>query len=330
MVSRPAIDRAGALQPELALVAAALGPLARVDHPLGALTTYRVGGRAALFVEAHSEEDLHSVRRALRGRRVAVLVVGKGSNLLVADAGFDGLAVRLGRGFEWVALPDPPGAPGEPVLVRAGAATGLPVVARRSVEAGLRGLEWAVGVPGSVGGALRMNAGGHGSDTAAVLRRYRWMDLAGEEGGEDAAARLELGYRRSSLTATQVVLWAELELAAGDRQAGRDVLAEVVRWRRRHQPGGSNAGSVFTNPPGASAGQLVEAAGLKGYRLGTARVSEKHANFIQADEGGSADDVHRLIRHVQAEVARSCGVVLEPEVQLVGFGARPDSEERYP
>lgn len=172
-----------------------------------------------------------------------------------------------------------------------------------------------------------MNAGGHGSDTSASVTRYRWVDLDGGHQGEGDRSSLQLGYRRSSLRATQVVVWAEFALERGDPERGRAALAEVVRWRRQHQPGGSNAGSVFTNPPGGAAGQLVESVGLKGHRLGTARVSEKHANFIQADEGGSADDVHRLICHVRAEVARRCGVVLQPEVRLVGFGpdAGPDA-----
>ena len=331
MVSGSTAVPAGAPGPgrrdDLRAVAAELGPLASRDRPLGALTTYRVGGRAALYVEAGTEADLEAVRRALAGRRVPVLVLGRGSNLLVADAGFPGLVVRLGPGFDWIRIP--PGPATDPVTVRAGGATGLPVLARRTVDAGLTGLEWAVGVPGSVGGGVRMNAGGHGSDTSASIVRYRWFDLAGG-GGEDAAARLGHGYRRSTISATEVVLWAEFSLSPGDRVRSREALAEIVRWRREHQPGGSNAGSVFANPPGASSGQLVEAAGLKGHRLGTARVSEKHANFIQADEGGSADDVYRLIRHVRAEVARRSGVRLELELQLVGFTDQVTSGDPEP
>ncbi len=298
-------------------VAAALGPLARRDHPLGPLTTYRVGGPAALYVEAGSEADLVAVARALAGHPVPVLVVGKGSNLLVADRGFEGLALRLGPAFADLVLPGP----GDPrPVVRAGGALGLPVLARRTVEAGLTGLEWAVGVPGSVGGALKMNAGGHGSDTAGALVAYRWVDLAaGGAAAEDGPGRLALAYRRSALRPDQVVVWAEFAVAPGDPAEGRRTLAEIVRWRREHQPGGSNAGSVFTNPPGDAAGRLVDAAGLRGYRLGGARVSEKHANFIQADEGGSADDVARLVAHVRRVVAATFGVELVPEVQMVGF-----------
>ena len=304
---------------DLDAVAEALGPRARRDHPLGALTTYRVGGPAALFVRAENEDDLEAVRVALAGRPLPVLVLGKGSNLLVADRGFAGLAVQLGPGLAGIELP----APDDPSpVVRAGGAAGLPVLARRTVEAGLAGLEWAVGVPGSVGGAVRMNAGGHGADTAASLVRYRWVDLRGGS-GEAGPERLAFGYRRSSVSDHEVVVWAEFGLSRGDPEAGRATVAEIVRWRRQHQPGGSNAGSVFTNPPGRSAGQLIDAAGLRGLRRGRAQVSEKHANFIQADEGGSADDVVALMDHVRSVVAHTFGVLLVPEVRRVGFEDRP-------
>ncbi len=317
--------------PTIDALARALGDLGERDVALGPLTTYRVGGPAALFVEARTEADLLSVRAALRTSPVPLIVVGRGSNLLVADAGFPGLAVRLAPNdpsefIDLVVAPDDDRGSGV-LVVRAGGALGLPVLARRAVEAGARGLEWAVGVPGSVGGALRMNAGGHGSDVAASLRRYRWIDLASEAGGEDGIDRLAPSYRSSSIGPTEVVLWAEFAATAGPVDQGRAEIAEIVRWRREHQPGGSNAGSVFTNPPGSSAGALVERAGLKGLRLGTACVSSKHANFIQADEGGSADDVWRLIGQVRSAVEESSGVRLETEVRLVGFGPDPGGAE---
>jgi UDP-N-acetylmuramate dehydrogenase len=303
-------------------LAADLGALAQRDVPLGPLTTYRVGGPAALFVEARRPSDLRAVRAGLARWPMPVLVVGKGSNLLVADHGFDGLAVRLApvepSEFVSLSIEALPAEPGR-LVVRAGGALGLPVLARRAVEAGARGLEWAVGVPGSVGGALRMNAGGHGSDVAASLRRYGWLDLAGEAEGEGDLARLSPGYRRSSVTPSEVVVWAEFAATEGDVAPGRAELAEIVRWRRSHQPGGSNAGSVFTNPEQDAAGALIEQAGAKGLRLGTASVSTKHANFIQADEGGSADDVWRLMQRVRAMVEDRFGLRLATEVRLVGF-----------
>ena len=263
--------------------AGVLGDLARRDVPLGPLTTYRVGGPAALFVEAADPDDLRAVAAAVATTGLPTLVVGKGSNLLVADAGFAGIAVVLGEAFAEVRI--------EGTTVHAGGAAALPVVARRTVGAGLTGFEWAVGVPGSIGGAVRMNAGGHGSDMAASLVAARLVDLASGADVTVAATDLDLGYRRSNVAPSQVVVEATVALATGDREAGERTLSEIVTWRRANQPGGQNAGSVFTNPPGDSAGRLVDAAGCKGLRVGTAQVSTKHANFFQADAGGSADDV---------------------------------------
>lgn len=292
-------------------VATALGSLAQRDQPIGSRTTYRVGGRAALFVEAESEEDLARIGRAVAAAPVPVLVIGRGSNLLVADEGFDGLAVTLGEAFASIEI--------DGTRVRAGGATSLPVLARRTAAAGLSGLEWAVGVPGSVGGAVRMNAGGHGSDTVQTLRRYRLVDLTSGTASDHDVADLAATYRRTSITPNQVVVWAEHDLARGDKVSSEAQIAEIVRWRRENQPGGQNAGSVFTNPPNDSAGRLIEAAGLKGHRVGSAFVSPKHANFFQADEGGSANDVRALILEVQQRVEEIHGIHLHPELQMIGF-----------
>jgi UDP-N-acetylmuramate dehydrogenase len=170
-----------------------------------------------------------------------------------------------------------------------------------------------------------MNAGGHGSDMAATLVGVRVVDLRTGEDGEVPAASLDLGYRTSSVAAHQVVVRADLQLAPGDIAAGQAELADIVAWRRANQPGGPNAGSVFTNPPGDSAGRLIEAAGAKGRRHGTAAVSTKHANFIQADEGGRADDVLALMGELQALVEAASGVALHPETRLIGF-ADPQPE----
>ncbi|MCA1843657.1 MAG: UDP-N-acetylmuramate dehydrogenase [Actinobacteria bacterium] len=312
-----AAGRAAAGRAAVERAAAVLGDRARRQVPLGPLTTYRVGGPAALLLEAGDEDDLRLATRAVVGSGVAVLVVGRGSNLLVADAGFPGLAVVLGERFAAVRA--------EGTTVRAGGAASLPVVARRTAALALAGMEWAVGVPGSVGGAVRMNAGGHGSDMSRHLVAARVVDLAGGPGGRVPASGLALGYRRSSVTGSQVVVEAELELAPGDRAASEARIADIVAWRRRHQPGGPNAGSVFTNPEGDSAGRLVEAAGLKGWRRGSAFVSPKHANFIQADDGGSADDVRDLILEVGRLVEDRSGVRLQPELRMVGFGPEPST-----
>jgi UDP-N-acetylmuramate dehydrogenase len=309
---------AGALAACDAALREAVGDRLRSDEPLGPRTTYRVGGAAALFLEVESVADLRSARDAVLASGVPVLVVGKGSNLLVADRGFPGLAIALGPAFAEVAVTG--------TTVVAGGAAALPVVARRTVAAGLAGFEWAVGVPGSIGGAVRMNAGGHGADMARNLRSIRVVDLAGGEDGDVPVDRLDLGYRQSNLAATEVVLDATLALERGDRDAGEATLAEIVRWRRENQPGGPNAGSVFTNPPGDSAGRLIDAAGAKGLRVGSAEVSPKHANFIQADAGGSADDVRALMLEVQRRVLEAHGVALHAETVLVGFNPRPEVE----
>lgn len=299
---------------ELDLVAERLGPIALREVPIGPLTTYRVGGAARLCCELTEPGQLATVADALAGTAVEVLVVGKGSNLLVADAGFDGLALRLGEGFATIEL--------DGTTARAGGAASLPVVARRTAAAGLTGFEWAVGVPGSIGGGVRMNAGGHGSDMAATLVRVRRFDLRSGEDGEVPAAELDLRYRNSSVGPAQIVVNATLALERGEAAASQATISEIVRWRRANQPGGQNAGSVFTNPPGDSAGRLVDAAGCKGLRIGTAAVSEKHANFIQADPGGSADDVLRLMLEVQRRVRDATGTQLVPETRLVGFDPR--------
>ena len=295
------------------VVAAALGD--RVEHevPIGPLTTYRVGGSARLFLRAESADDLRAARDAVRRTEVPVLVIGKGSNLLVSDRGFAGLAVTLGDAFTEIAIDT------DRASVRAGGAASLPVVARRTAAAALTGFEWAVGVPGSVGGAVRMNAGGHGSEMSEALVEAEIIDLAGGRDGRVAAADLDLSYRHSNVAASEVVLAAQLALAAGDRERSEGTISEIVRWRRENQPGGQNAGSVFTNPAGDSAGRLIDAAGLKGHRVGSAYVSPKHANFFQADEGGSAEDVRTLIDEVRSRVAAATGVELVAELRMVGF-----------
>jgi UDP-N-acetylmuramate dehydrogenase len=312
-MSDPAGDRASDPAGRVEAAAAALGDLGRRGVPLGPLTTYKVGGPAALFAEVASEADLDRVAKAVSASGVDVLVVGKGSNLLVADAGWPGLAVVLAERFTEVRTE----AGG--TRVRAGGAAALPRVARWTVREGLTGFEWAVGVPGSIGGAVRMNAGGHGSDMAATLVEAELVDLATGDRRAVPASGLALGYRRSNVAPHHLVVSAVLGLKPGDRATGDRTISEIVAWRRANQPGGQNAGSVFTNPDGDSAGRLVDAAGGKGLRVRTAEVSPKHANFIQADPGGSADDVLALMAEVRRLVAAHAGVELHAETRVVGF-----------
>ena len=200
------------------------------DHPIGPMTTYRVGGRAKRFVRPVDRSELEAVAAGVASSGIPVLVVGRGSNLLVADAGFGGLALQLGQAFEEVRA--------EETTVVAGAGVSLPVLARRTVTESLTGFEWAVGVPGSLGGAVRMNAGGHGSDMASTLVSADTVDLATGEGRHRALADLSLGYRSSSINQSEVVVEATIALTVGDMASGEERLAEVVRWRRENQPGG--------------------------------------------------------------------------------------------
>ncbi|MEX2625897.1 MAG: FAD-binding protein [Ilumatobacteraceae bacterium] len=312
-----------------------LGDLACRDEPLAPLTTYRVGGAASLFVVARCDADLVRVARARRASGLPVLVVGRGSNLLVADRGFHGIAVSTAGLADEVTV--------DGTTVTAGSGVSLPVLARRTATAGLTGFEWAVGVPGSVGGAVRMNAGGHGSDMAACLVDVDVVDLdtlcdapddePGDERGAGVAGvrrvpvdALGLAFRTSALRAEQVVLRARLELRAGDRTRSEAEIAEIVRWRRRNQPGGQNCGSVFVNPiPGEmAAGAVIDGSGLRGFAVGGAHVSEKHANFVQAEPGATAADVLAVIDEVRRRVAATTGFVLRTEVRTVGFEERQD------
>ncbi len=282
------------------------------DVPAGVFCTYRVGGPFSLVTRVETIEALGELVAVVGESGLASLPVGKGSNLLVSSDGFDGVAIVLGDGFSGVEI--------DGTTVDAGAGAALPVVARASVKAGLTGFEWAVGVPGSIGGAVRMNAGGHGSDMSANLVSVEVADISLGGIVTRGVESLGLGYRSSSLSPWHIVVQATLELEDADDDAdGEEALREIVGWRRENQPGGANAGSVFTNPPHDSAGRLIDAAGLKGFRVGSAEVSDKHANFIQVDADGDANDVMQLMVEIVDRVLEDSGVRLHAETQLVGF-----------
>lgn len=286
---------------------------ARHNEPIGERTTYRVGGPAALYFECLDEADLDLLSAAISTSGIEVLVLGAGSNLLIADSGFPGLCVVLGPSFGSISLDL------EQATATAGAATSYPVLARQTVAARLGGMEWAVGIPGSVGGALKMNAGGHGSQTLDHLLSASIVQLSNGERRESGPGQLDLGYRSSNLAEDDLVLSASFQLSPDEDDEASQRLSEVVAWRREHQPGGRNAGSVFTNPPGDAAGRIIEQAGLKGHRHGSAVVSEKHANFFLLDKDGRADDLYGLIGEVTALVAERSGIELHTELRLIGF-----------
>jgi UDP-N-acetylmuramate dehydrogenase len=293
--------------------------------PAATLTTWRVGGPIDTLVRVHDPAELVAVSRALSPTQ-PVVIIGRGSNLLVADGGFRGVGLMLGAGFETIEID-------ADASVQAGGAVALPVLARRTAAAGRAGLEFYVGIPGSVGAAVRMNAGGHGCDTASVLVGATLLTLGEEQVVERRVDELGLRFRGSDVGPRDVVIGATFQVANDEPAACVARVDDVVRWRREHQPGGANAGSVFVNPLPLAAAELIERCGLKGHRIGGAVVSAKHANFIQADDGASAADVRALIDDVRRRVADATGVTLRTEVQMVGFddtaGSTAPDEERH-
>jgi UDP-N-acetylmuramate dehydrogenase len=294
-----------------AMLRAACGDRVRTRFPMAPLTTFRIGGPAALYLEAESDRDLIAAGRAVTETGLPVLVVGKGSNILVSDGGFFGLVLRLGKGFRWAAR--------NGLQLSAGAAMPLPALAGIALRHGLAGLEFGVAIPASVGGAVRMNAGAHGHEIAEVLDRVETFGLRSGQASSIPASEASFEYRRSGLPEDAVVTACTVVLATGDAIAIRRAMDDARDWRRRTQPlAEPNCGSVFRNPPDGHAAHLIEEAGLKGRSVGGASVSMKHANFIVASPGASAADVVSLIGEVQELVERESGIRLEPEVHLVG------------
>lgn len=280
--------------------------------PLGPLTTYRAGGPARWLVSVSDRDALIDVTSTGIFRDHPVLVLGRGSNLVVSDQGFPGVVLRLGAGFSGFAFDGPE--------VEAGGAVPLPRLARASADRGLAGLEFFVGVPGSVGGAVRQNAGCFGSETRDWLVTAEVFDLATGQLTELTPDDLDLSYRHSNLGAHQVVTGAAFLAEPGDRMAAGAKIREITRWRRDHQPGGTlNAGSVFKNPEGISAGELIDSLGLKGLSHGEVSVSTKHANFFVAGPGAKAIDILALVEKVKDRVFDATGTMLELEIQFVGF-----------
>lgn len=291
----------------------------RRDAALAPLTTYRLGGPAAVLLEPGSADDVAVAARVLRDAGdVPVLVVGRGSNTVISDEGWPGVALHVGAGLSWIEDGD------EPEEVRAGAGTSLPQLANWTARRGLTGLEFLVSIPGSVGGGVRMNAGAHGGEIGDSLVSATVFDLDSLAVAQKTVDELDMTYRRSALGPRQVVIDALFSLEPAPSAAIRERMESFRRHRAETQPGAaSNAGSVFKNPPGDHAGRLVEAAGLKGFGVGGARVSEMHANFFVAGEGATAQDVFDLVHSVRARVKTAFGVELEPEVRFAGAFAQP-------
>lgn len=288
-----------------------LGSRLRVGFPLAPLTSFRIGGPAAFYVEAEDDGDLEAVGHAADRAGVSVAIIGKGSNILVSDEGFAGIVVRLGRGYRWA------GRDGD--VLTAGGAMPLPALAGIAMRHGLAGLEFGVAIPASLGGAVKMNAGAHGRSMSEVIERVDIYSIVRRARDSLDVGQTGFAYRRSRLPAGGVVVAAAVRLEPGEEGSIRALMEEAREWRRRTQPlAEPNCGSVFTNPDGDHAARLIEAAGAKGLRLGGAQVSKKHANFIVTDPNASSSDVWQLIARVRALVESEAGVRLETEVELMG------------
>ena len=288
----------------------------RRDHSFSGLTTYKFGGPASWYAEVESDDDLTRVLAARRGEvdPPPVFVLGKGSNVVIADAGYKGLVIKLGGEFNAVLLE------GDELV--AGAAVSLPRLARYCSSQGRGGFEFFVGIPGTVGGAVVMNAGGHGSETAEWLIDATVVDIDTGDSRIDDPVGLGLSYRHSRIGPGEIVVRATFRTIPRPIEEGEKLMRDITAWRRQHQPGGTyNAGSVFKNPPGDAAGRIIDSAGLKGFRCGGVSVSERHANFFVAESGARARDVHELVMRVQQIIADETGVKLEPEIRFIGdFG----------
>jgi UDP-N-acetylmuramate dehydrogenase len=289
---------------------AAVGGRVRRAEPLARHTSFRIGGPADVLVEPGSANELAQIVRAAAESRQPLTVLGAGSNLLVGDGGIRGVVVKLGAGFRRVAWNDGG--------VTAGAAVHVGKLARAAVERGLSGLEFAEGIPGTVGGALFMNAGAYGGEMGSAVAAVEGVTADGVL-ATIAGDALAFRYRRSGVPDGFLVTAVTFRLTPGAPEAIARRLAELREHRIASQPQGTaNAGSIFKNPPGHTAGRLIEAAGLKGRRIGRARISERHANFIVNDGGARASDVQALMAEAQRAVWERNGVWLEPEIKLVG------------
>ena len=296
---------------------------AEPDFPLARLTTVRTGGAADWFARPGNEPQLVELLRWADGEQLPVGVIGSGSNLLVADDGFHGLAIKLDHDLASVERD------GECVLCGGGAR--LPSVAAKTAGWGLEGLEFGINIPGTAGGAVRMNANAYGGQLARVLD---WVEISTAAGSDRRApGQLGFSYRRSNLGDGEVVSRACFRLRPGDPAAIRATLATMRERRREAQPSGIKTfGSTFKNPEdpraeGRSAGQLLDAAGCRGLRHGGARFAEKHANFVENFDAASSADVLELMAEGRRRVHERFGVELEPEVQVLGEVSRPDGWE---
>lgn len=282
----------------------------RFDEPMSRHTTMRVGGAADAYYEPAGEEGLSAMLRFCADRGVPVFVMGRGSNLLVRDGGIRGLVVCLvAPAFSKITV--------EGDRLRCGAGAKLKAIVMEARQAGLGGIEFMEGIPGSLGGGLRMNAGAMGVNLFSAVERVRLMDLAGAI-TERSATEIPVEYRHCAMLEKNIALEAVLRTCPMTREAIDEILGDYNRRRWQTQPAAPSAGCIFKNPPGHAAGRLIDELGLKGTRVGGAVVSDKHGNFIVNERSATATDVLTLIRKIQERVQADRGIALETEVQVVG------------
>ncbi|MBO8126015.1 MAG: UDP-N-acetylmuramate dehydrogenase [Firmicutes bacterium] len=286
-----------------------LGIEVKVNEPMNAHTSFRVGGPADLYIEPTSRAELMACVAFLKQAQVEYRVIGNGTNLLVSDEGFRGAIIRLGpRLANW-------SREGNRILAEAGIA--LPVMAKRAANEGLSGLEFTSGIPGTLGGAIHMNAGAWGSTVGELVTKV-WI-LAGEKEKELEKKDLHFSYRQSNL-GSNIILAAELALTDASQDQIHELMQDYLKRRQESQPLGlPSAGSVFRNPPGQKAARIIDQLGLKGLSIGGAQVSTVHANFIVNTGYATASDIYRLIEEVKSIVYREAGVELKTEIEMIGF-----------
>lgn len=284
----------------------------KINEEMKKHTTFRIGGPASVFVEIENEQDLVTAVRICRGEGVPFFILGNGSNLLVSDAGYDGVVLHIGAGMRQILVD------GTKIGAQAGAM--LSQVAHAALEHSLTGMEFAAGIPGSLGGACMMNAGAYGGEMSQILTSVRALNPAGEI-VELSAAQLDLGYRHSMMMEkSYIVLSATIHLEKGDKTAIKARMDELKEQRTGKQPlDMPSAGSTFKRPEGAFAGKLIMDAGLRGYRVGDAMVSEKHCGFVVNAGHATAADVCQLITDVHRIVEEKFDKKLEPEIRFLGF-----------
>lgn len=290
----------------------------RENFEMGGLTSFRLGGAAAAFVIVDTDAELEGASEILRAEEVPAIVLGRGTNLLISDRGYPGVVIQLGKGFDWIRS--------KGNLIEAGGMTPLPQVSNRASRMSLEGMEFAIAIPATVGGAVRMNAGAHGSSVSEVIASAVVFRLLTGDKVVMTPSDLRMDYRHTGLGPTDVVTSAVFHLQPGDKEMIASRMNSYRMHRTETQPvEAPNAGSMFRNPAGTSAGRLIESLGLKGRRVGNAEVSQKHANFFLAGREATAQDVFDLMALVQREVESKTGILLIPEVRTMGEFDRADS-----